>query len=634
MAVRDTAPLLVALLVLLHTWTVWANVEVNMEDRVEVFRGDKAQITCLFKSGDGIGGITIQWLYVTRLREKQPIYYQDATTKYIESSFPYKDRINVTDNGARGETVLTINDVQIRDEMEFICLVRSLTEGTGEGRTKLKVFEKPERPTIEGMETGISVNEKTPPKIGVCEVKNGFPKPNITWYRNTTPLHDDGDGVSVKSSSTVESSGLFSVRSELSMKVTKEDKNAKFYCEVSYFVPGATRMTETNRINITVYYPSTAVDVWVDSPKGKIKEGDSIVFHCRGNGNTPSLLTLSHNNGDVLGDGNIVVLENVSRQHSGVYKCSSLDTDTWGEINGETTVIVNYLDPAVVKPEDTVVVAQGEAVTATCNALSSLQTNTAWFKNGEEVFTGHTVTLKDVTFDNTGTYTCVVTVPEIEGMETSGTLDVRVAGPPKIMEQDTEITAAFDTMVELSCHVRGFPPPSVTWNSPDGEVFKMASQKETEEGVESVLSVKVISDITALCRASNKYGTDSVTFNIKATIHTTPSTTIITTSNTNTTTTTVSSVKAETVMPPKNLKKEGSGVIIAVVIICILLLAILGSVLYFLYKKGKLCGRSGKQDITKGKSNKENIVVEMKSDNTEEATLLGVNGEKQPASEQ
>lgn len=42
---------------------------------------------------------------------------------------------------------------------------------------------------------------------------------------------------------------------------------------------------------------------------------------------------------------------------------------------------------------------------------------------------------------------------------------------------------------------------------------------------------------------------------------------------------------------------EGNGVIIAVIIICILLLAILGSVLYFLYKKGKICGRSGKQDL-------------------------------------
>lgn len=54
-------------------------------------------------------------------------------------------------------------------------------------------------------------------------------------------------------SSTIESSGLFSVKSELSMMVKKEDKDATFYCEASYFVPGETRMTETNKINITVH---------------------------------------------------------------------------------------------------------------------------------------------------------------------------------------------------------------------------------------------------------------------------------------------------------------------------------------------------------------------------------------------
>lgn len=43
---------------------------------------------------------------------------------------------------------------------------------------------------------------------------------------------------------------------------------------------------------------------------------------------------------------------------------------------------------------------------------------------------------------------------------------------------------------------------------------------------------------------------------------------------------------------------DNSGVIIVVIIVSILLLAILGSVFYFLYKKGKLpCGRSGKQDM-------------------------------------
>ncbi|XP_070761617.1 melanoma cell adhesion molecule b [Enoplosus armatus] len=638
MAVRDAASLLVGLLVLFHTWGAWADVEVNMEDRVEVFRGETAQITCMFTSADGVGAMIIQWFYVTRSGEKQKIYYQDATMKFADRGTPFTERISVNGTGATGEVVLTISDVQLEDELEFICLIKSLTDGVGEGRTKLKVFETPNRPTIEGVQTGISVNEESPSKIGTCEVKNGFPKPNITWYRNDTPLRSDQDVVKVVPSITSESSGLFSVKSELSMKVVKEDKDDQFYCEVTYFVPGGLRMTETNRINVTVYYPSTAVSVWVESPKGKIKEGDSVELHCHGNGNTPSSLISITHDGNTW-DTDKVVLNNVTRLHSGVYHCTSTDTDSFEEISGNTTVFVNYLKPAVVMPEDTIVVAQGGELKATCNALSSLQTHTVWFKNGGEVSKGHTLILKDATFDTAGTFVCVVTVPEIEGMETSGMLLVNVQGPPEIMKPEyTEMEENFETTVDLSCQVRGFPAPTVTWTTSDGKVLKTASQTETEEGIQSVVRVKVTSDITAFCNASNEYGTDTVTFNIKATINTTtPATTTTTTTSTTTTTTTTifsATVKAETAIPPKKIKKEGSGVIIAVIIICILLLAILGSVLYFLYKKGKICGRSGKQDLTKEKSNKDNIVVEMKSDNTEEAVLLGVNGEKQPPSNQ
>lgn len=38
---------------------------VNMEDRVEVLRGQMAQITCSFVSSEGIGGMIIQWFYVS-----------------------------------------------------------------------------------------------------------------------------------------------------------------------------------------------------------------------------------------------------------------------------------------------------------------------------------------------------------------------------------------------------------------------------------------------------------------------------------------------------------------------------------------------------------------------------------------
>lgn len=49
-------------------------------------------------------------------------------------------------------------------------------------------------------------------------------------------------------------------------------------------------------------------------------------------------------------------------------------------------------------------------------------------QNKKEVAKGHTLTLKGATFDTAGKYTCVVTVPEIEGMKTSGSLHIHVQG--------------------------------------------------------------------------------------------------------------------------------------------------------------------------------------------------------------
>ncbi|XP_077350419.1 melanoma cell adhesion molecule b isoform X2 [Festucalex cinctus] len=643
MDVRLSASLLAGIVLLFHGFTAWAMVEVSMEDRVEVFKGDTAQITCMFTSDDGIGALTIQWFYVLRTGEKQKIYYQDATMQVVDRGTPFTDRIMVNVTAATGEVVLTIADVQIKDQLEFICLVKSLTDGVSEGRTRLLVFERPDFPTIEGVQTGISVHEDTLSKIGSCEVKNGFPKPNITWYRNNAPLRVS-DVVKVMPSTTTESSGLFSVSSELSLKVTKEDKDAQFYCEVTYLVPGGTRMTETSRINITVYYPSTAVHVWVESPKGKIKEGDSITFNCHGNGNSPSsVYVIRHEDNEYGLESNMVVLKNVTRLQSGLYECISTDMETFEDLSGNTTVFVNYLDHAVVLPTN-MEVAQGEELTATCNALSSLQTHTAWFKDGREVLVGHTLTMKDATFDTAGTYKCVVTVPEIDGMETMANLRVHVKGAPKIIKpEQTDLEESVANMVDLTCHVRGFPAPSVIWTTRDGKVLETTSQTETEDGVQSVVSVEVTSeDLTAFCNASNEYGADALAFNIKAIVHTTAA--AITTS-TSTSTNRSSTLSSSTVVHATaaatttrtstfSASTESSGVIIAVIIICILLLAILGSVLYFLYKKGKICGRSGKQDLTKEKSSKDNIVVEMKSDNTEDAILLGVNGEKLPPSNQ
>lgn len=59
--------------------------------------------------------------------------------------------------------------------------------------------------------------------------------------------------VDLKYSVTSQSNGLFSVKSDLIMKVEKADKDATFYCEVRFLLPGAEKMYESNRVNITVF---------------------------------------------------------------------------------------------------------------------------------------------------------------------------------------------------------------------------------------------------------------------------------------------------------------------------------------------------------------------------------------------
>lgn len=111
------------------------------------------------------------------------------------------------------------------------------------------------------------------------------------------------------------------------------------------------------------------------------------------------------------------VLTNVTRLDSGLYQCISTDTETFVDTTGNISVSVNCknyalmafvavtentvyhhhcpagawfqffhptvhadLDPVVVTPKDSAVVARGDQLKATCNALSSLPTHTAWFK--------------------------------------------------------------------------------------------------------------------------------------------------------------------------------------------------------------------------------------------------------------
>ncbi|XP_041923697.1 melanoma cell adhesion molecule b isoform X6 [Alosa sapidissima] len=620
-----------------------ATIEINMEDRVEVLLGKQVEISCQYKMDSDPSTVIIQWYTkpAGSNSQRQRIFYKDNTGAILDQDSSLAGRVTVHDS-IPGSVVVIVEPVQLEDELLFICHVNTATEDGKEGMTQLRVFSKPEVPKIEGVHTGISVNEKDPTQIATCHVKNGYPLPNITWYRDHTPLYMKEGVLGVTNQVTRDTNNLYTVISVLHMKVKKEDKDVFFYCESSYFVPEGTRMTESDRIKINVHYPSTSVELRQVLPEGLVKEGDTVEIRCFADGNPTPPLTFKHNGEDLneqllTDDQQGVVLRYATRSDGGMYTCTALDLETLEELENDMELSVHYLDETVVVPKSPVVLSQGSSLQATCNALSSLDTYTVWFKDGQYVSDGHTLKIFNASMDTFGTYQCLVTAPKLPGLQSQSFLEVFVQGQPQITDVREEDLQDGENSVNITCVVQGYPTPSITWDLPDQEqdLNGLSSSMEIPGGggAISTLTVKATSKLSVVCEAVNEFGKDSRVHKIESIEPETtplPTTTTPVPESNATAGPSTKSGGSVTVKPPRRVHKEGSGVIIAVLIICVLLLAILGSVLYFLYKKGKIpCGRSGKQDLTKQKSNKDAIVMEMKTDKSDEAVLLqGVNGEK------
>ncbi|XP_062844705.1 cell surface glycoprotein MUC18 isoform X2 [Trichomycterus rosablanca] len=593
---------------------VGAQVTLKMEDIVEVYMGDSAQIHCQYSFAQKPSMVMVQWFVRGPGGRRVRISYSDLSMQKVDENTTFTDRISVAAD--KDGEILTIVDVRLSDEREFYCQVNGLADGSEEGRTHLKVFVPPESPVIEAVVTGVSVTNTLPTKIATCETRKGFPRPNITWYRKYEQLHPRNGQVNVVTLVTKDSSGLYAVQSELQYKVTKEDMDALFSCEISYHVPGEVQTAGSKSVNITVHYPTTNMEMWRESPEGLVKEGDTVEIRCQGNGNPPPTIIFRSEQDDeeLESDSGLLVLTDVTRKDSGIYQCQPLvlDSDDYEEVMGSLKLTVHYLDPAVVVPKDSEVMLRGESLTATCNALSSLETNTVWLKDGVEIGSGHVLQLQDATFDTAGHYNCEVTVPSLPGLHTSGSVHIIVQGAPELkdLERGVQMMERVGKWVNLTCEARGFPLPTVTWNIASSPGWREIIKKETEDVILSIVNLKVTTDTVATCNASNVIGTETKSY-------------------------TITSIPIVT-STARNTAADNSGVIIVIIIIAIFLVAILGSVLYFLYKKGKLpCGRSVKQEITKEANNKDNIVVEMKAEKTEESELLkGVNGNPKPPNDQ
>ncbi|KAM9269388.1 cell surface glycoprotein MUC18 [Morus bassanus] len=580
-----------------------SKVEVSMPAVVDVESGDTARIECNFYI-PGNGSYTyINWSYIDRNNRVRLCHITGSGIP--EESTECKGRLSVGEDKA-----LSISRVTVQDARTFVCQVGAGSHGVGENRTELRVYKVPEAPEIEANSGGISVQSSDIPQIAQCVSRNSFPPPNITWHKNGEQLQPEEKTVKILATLTRESSGLYTVSSTLFAHVTREDRNSLYHCTVHYWLLGQRRAVESQQVNVTVFYPAQHVKLHVMPSSALVKEGDDVKLVCEADGNPAPVFSFykreledSWQDLSSLADTNsgVLNLHGVNKSSSGLYKCQTLDLDDMRQLEKDVELVVNYIEGVHVKMEPSSPLQEGDSVRLSCDAHSPVALDYQWRdEKGRKVAEGNQLVLSNLTFETSNNFSCKVIAPSVPGLEQSKQVAVAVQGKPRIVAISSPLYVRQDEVVNLTCKAIAFPRPSVHWN-----VNGTAHEYIENQHIASNLTVRVNHDLLragAMCRVSNALG-----------------------------------VSEKHIQLLDQKTPESKGVIIVAIIVCILVVAVLGSVIYFLHKKGKIpCGRAGKQDITKPEARKDKIVVEVKSDKlSEEAGLLqGANGEKRPAADQ
>ncbi|NWX32739.1 MUC18 protein, partial [Notiomystis cincta] len=573
-----------------------SRLEISMPAVMEVEFGDTARIECNFYIPENASYTYIDWFYVDR-SSKQVRLYHITASGVLEDDTEYKTRLSLGEDKA-----LSISAVTLQDARTFVCQVGAGSYGVGENSTSLSVYsELPARPC-----SRLSL----PPQIAKCMSKNSFPSPNMTWHKNGEELHPEDNKVVIQTTVTRETNGLYSVGSTLYTWVSREDRLSRYHCTLHYWLWGQRRTLQSRQVGVNVFYPAEHLKLQVLSSSALVKEGDNVTLVCEADGNPPPVFSFFKKNlndwQDLSSlaepDSGILNLHDVNKNSSGTYRCQSLDLDDMALIEEDVDLVVNYIEGVHVKMEPSSTLREGESVMLNCDAHSPVALEYHWNDaKGESVAEGNQLFLSNLTFETSNTFSCKVTAPSVPGLERSKQVSLAVEGKPRIVAISSPLYVRQDEVVNLTCKAIAFPRPTVQWS-----INGTAHEYVDNQHIASNLTVRVSHDLLqagARCRVSNKLGV---------------------------------SEKHIQLVDQKSAA-ESQGVIIVAIIVAILVVAVLGAVIYFLHKKGKIpCGHAGKQDITKPEARKDKIVVEVKSDKlSEEAGLLqGANGERRAAADQ
>uniref|UniRef100_A0A8C4QVU4 Ig-like domain-containing protein n=1 Tax=Eptatretus burgeri TaxID=7764 RepID=A0A8C4QVU4_EPTBU len=127
-------------------------------------------------------------------------------------------------------------------------------------------------------------------------------------------------------------SGFYDVNSILHYHHERSDIASTFHCEAVYELPSGTKGAESKRVSPTLHYPPETLELKIESPRGEIKERDTVVLLCYTIANPMPTFTfwtnaLSHDGLMKMITSGVrkqsLMIPGIGQEQSGDYKCQA-----------------------------------------------------------------------------------------------------------------------------------------------------------------------------------------------------------------------------------------------------------------------------------------------------------------------
>ncbi|XP_077064754.1 activated leukocyte cell adhesion molecule b isoform X2 [Siphateles boraxobius] len=448
--------------------------------------GDTVEIPC--NNGRVVEGL-VKWKYDVDGNILVKSVGQNAS---ISNDTNYKNRV-----GIKQDFGLIIREVTMADQKTFTCMVVGKND-IFEYPVQLVIYKLPSQPRIINQTTVMAVGKLT--KLAQCRTESANPAANITWFKNKTPLLSDGTAIKISTTVDVDkATGLSSTKSDLEYTAVKGDIGANFICQIQHI---RSANMDSSPLIFTVNYPTENVSLLVVS-QGPYKEGDNVTLKCTADGNPPPSSYIFYIKGEkkTVENSNTYTLTNVTRESTGEYKCSLVDSE---DMAASLPITVEYLD---VNLSNTGQIFKGVDMRfeMTIDVKASGTPQTSWRKDNTKL--DGLPKFDKLKYSDSGVYECVVSMA---GLKKTRTFELIVQGSPVIKNLIKKRGVGSVNKV-LTCEAEGFPKPTVQWSVNGTDVVETAYVDGT---VTYSITIVPKVNLTVSCTVSNALGSVNKSINV------------------------------------------------------------------------------------------------------------------------